>query len=116
MFGLLESCKKDDSVFTACTKIEDVRESQPIIYKILHQLIKFAIRLETNGYAVSELLAHPLSAEHFTQSHVQFLIKNYQGIFVEPMPDDVHYSRCHSRNMRKKMQIQHKSAVHLREQ
>lgn len=106
-----------DSVYTVCTKIEDVRTEQPITYNILEHLTRFAIEMGNSGtaeksaHAVSQLVAHPLKAKQFTQQHVLFLMKHHERIFMEHSADDVNYSRCHSKMRRKLQQIDHKKVI-----
>lgn len=118
----IASPDEESNVVTVCTKIEDVRKSQPIAYKILQHLIDFAVEmgktgsLETSANAVSKLLVHRLSTDQFQQHHVLFLMSHSKRMFNQPSPDDVNYSRCHLEIERKKQQIDHKKVSEFRSQ
>lgn len=110
------------SAYAVCVKIEDVRQLQPIVYKILQHLIGFAIKMKSNGNtetsanAISELWAVPSHTKNFTPNKISFLMDNFETIFVEPNPEDVEYSRCHSKNMRIMLQMNHRSKNELKQQ
>lgn len=115
---IVEPSDGTDNVYTVCTKIEDVRREQPLTYKILEHLTRFAIKMEKGGteessaaHSISELVAHPRKAEQFTQHQVLFLMKHHERIFMAHLGDDANYSRCHSRVERMKQQIDHKRTI-----
>lgn len=97
-----------------CSELEDVRLKEPVSYRILKELIDFAIRVENGAEGIAELISNPPKL-HVTEADVKYMIKNKGRIFNERSDDDVDYSRCRLPNARERDQIGHKAAVEIKE-